>query len=127
MKLERLPEPFTDENGQRCVRVPLANGAGEAATYWETYWELIGSGVSPLWCSNHNRGGQTGDQYVKAKVGGKPQTIARLILKAGPGEVVQYRDGNRLNLRPDNLYLTVGGFAKVDCAELLAEANDAEA
>lgn len=127
MKLERLPEPFTDENGQRCVRVPLANSAAEAVTYWETYWDLIGSGVSALWGCNYNRGGQHGERYVKARVGGKPQTIARLILKAGPGEVVHYRDGNRLNLRPDNLYVTAGGFAKVDCAELLAEGRDVEA
>jgi hypothetical protein len=127
MKLERLPEPFTDENGHRCVRVPLANGAGEAVTYWETYWDLIGDRVSHLWSYNHNRGGRDGEQYVKARVGGKPQTIGRLILKAGRGEVVLYRDGNHLNLRPDNLYLTAGGFAKVDCVELLAEANDDEA
>jgi hypothetical protein len=127
MKCERLPEPFADENGQRCVRVPLANAAGEAVTYWETYWELIDSGVSSHWRYNHNRGGQRGDRYVKAYVGSESQTVARLILKAGRGEVVHYRDGNRLNLRPDNLYLTAGGFAKVDCAELLAEADDADA
>lgn len=127
MQLERLPEPFTDENGQQCVRVPLANGAGEAVTYWETYWELIGSGTSPLWCSNHNRGGQAGGEYVKARVRGKPQTVARLILRAGRGEVAHYRDGNHLNLRPDNLCLTAGGFAKVDCAELMAEADNGPA
>ena len=41
-------------------------------------------------------------------------TPARVLLEAGPGQIVKYRDGDRTNLRRDNLYLASGPAKRCD-------------
>lgn len=127
MKIERAPELTTDNEGQRIVLMPLANGKGFATVYQEDYQRLMLLGVSPYWYANSNGPTGEGVEYVKAEKDGTMQTVARFIVGALPGEQVHYRDGDRMNLRIDNLYRSKGGRAVVDCVELLSEATDAEA
>ncbi|WP_040964678.1 hypothetical protein [Xanthomonas citri] len=67
------------------------------------YAELMEAGMSGHFWLSH---GERGIGYVAAKLSGYgTQVVARLIASAGIGQQVAYRDGNRLNLRPDNLVL----------------------
>lgn len=127
MKIDRLPQVSTDHEGQRAMLVPLANGKGFATFYPETLQRLNAQGVSPKMKLNSNRPPGEGIEYVKGTKNGKVQTVARLITEALPGEQVHYHDGDRTNLRDDNLYKSRGGRAIVDCVELLSEATDAKA
>lgn len=121
MKTPRLPEFFTDSAGQRCVRVPLAHSERTALVYAEDFGSLMEAGLSFFWQLNFNK--RDGQAYVKARLKGtQPHSIARLILGAGRKQEVRYRDGNRLNLRRDNLTIRKGGTARIDTAAMLVEA-----
>lgn len=125
MKLEpnRAPLHFVAPGGGRCVRVPLARHDASAIVDADDYNRLIAQGVSPHWCVNLD--GSKTRRYVRVTIAGdNVRTVARLITGAGRGERVHYRDGNPLNLRGDNLRVTKGGHATVDCAELLAPQHD---
>lgn len=114
----RSPEYFTDNNGQRCVTVRLANTTLTAALHADDLERLLQAGLSHNWSLHFNKRG--GNGYVSAKVpGDNSRLVARLISGAGAGQQVAYRDGNRLNLRGNNLLVTTGGTARVDCAALL--------
>lgn len=118
-KPQPQPEHFTDEQGQSCVRVRLSRRDACAELYAEDYAALTASGVSPFWFLCWNK--RDGVQYVRASVpGDNKRAVARLITGAGKGEQVTHRDGNRLNLRRDNLQVSRCGTASVDCAALLA-------
>ena len=119
LSLNRNHEHFTDENGQRCARVPLANTGQVATLYAEDLALLLEAGLPQNWSINFNCRGGIG--YVRAKVpGDNTRTVARLIRGAAAGQQVAYRDGNRLNLCRHNLVLIEGGTARVDCAALLS-------
>lgn len=47
-------------------------------------------------------------------MGGGQATVARLIMDAGPGEIVRYRDRNPLNLRRANLVKVPGKASRRD-------------
>jgi hypothetical protein len=66
-------------------------------------------------CQQHGRawraiGDGKGRIYIAAaRPGmGTPLTLARAIMNAQPGQIVRYRDGDRLNLRKANLSSTSG-------------------
>jgi len=64
--------------------------------------------------------GARGIGYVTAKLPGYgTQVVARLIAKAGYREQVAYRDGDRLNLHPDNLVLEPCSHARAHSAVVL--------
>lgn len=93
-----------DESGRPLVRVSIPNCHRPAVLLGEDYAALMLAGVSPNWFINQN-----GRKlwYVRTPVGvnGRPDTVARLILGVGKGARVKYVDGNRLNLRRENLYV----------------------
>jgi hypothetical protein len=95
-----------DRDGTAIVRIELPSGA-TAKTDADSYRALIEAGVSPNWTFNLNGPRTTG--YVRVSMTGanirpgKLATVARLIMQAPPGSVVHYRDGDRFNLRRDNL------------------------
>lgn len=115
----RIPEHFTDTDGAACVRLPLAGDAGSVILDRDDFDALTAQGLTANWC--FNRAGKRAFGYVRAGYRGEFRTVARLVVQAGKGEHVRYRDGNPFNLRHENLEVVAGGVAKIDCAELLAE------
>jgi hypothetical protein len=60
-----------------------------------------------------------GHAYVRAartRATGHLFTPARVLLEAGRGQIVRYRDGDTTNLRRDNLYLASGAAKRCDAA-----------
>lgn len=99
---KRAPAFTTDHNGEPIVHVPLATG--ETATLDRGDWDrLAASGVSPNWTCNPNGHGASYVRVGDASLRGKLAIISRRIMDAQPGEMIRYRDGNRLNLRRANL------------------------
>ena len=138
----RFPEFFTDDDGQRCARIPLARYGNDddgqrctriplarygncAILYAEDLEELARRGYLLRMQVSYNRGHAVGYVHLRdPRNNGVNHVVARLILGAPPRTVVRYRDGNRLNLRRSNLLLRRGGSAKADGA---ANATDAAA
>lgn len=108
---------ITDENDEAIVLVPIANSPRSARIRVEDYRRITEDlGYSKCWQYN-NKG--RANSYVRlglmahqrgAGDWGLPVLpthipVARLVLNAAPGMVVRYRDGDRLNLVADNLYV----------------------
>lgn len=95
-----------DHDGVKVMKVPLSDGIHEAQLWPQDYRRLADMGFTTGWCFNLAKPGL---QYVRIadsqeRFGpGKLVVAARLIMDANIGERVKYRDGNRLNLRRDNL------------------------
>lgn len=120
----RAPIHTMDRDGRAIVLVPLANHAQPARLFAEDFDRLMEGGVGHLWTLNSN--GQ-GNWYVRAcssTVFDNIVTVARLIADAGRGQCVRYADGNRLNLRADNLSID-RGFAKQRPALVLLPSTEA--
>ncbi len=118
---KRSPVPFVAADGVDCLRVPLAGNRGEAVIEAADMERLCQAGVTPNF--SFNRATDERYRYVRARIAdGNTVTAARFIAAAGRGQYVRYHDGNPLNLRRGNLYLTEG-HAKMDCAALIEQAK----
>lgn len=118
MNTERIPKFFTDADGQRCARVPLAKPGMFAVLLVEDLDRLAANGIPLNWFFNLN--GKRTYGHVKVAIpDDNVRAVARLITGAGKGQHVYYRDGSRLNLRRGNLVLAEGGRATVDASKLL--------
>lgn len=121
-RIKRTPTYTRDHDSREIVRVPLCNSKHAARILAVDFDRLRTTGVSDQWTLN----GVGEYQYVRCPVSenvGDLDTVARLILHAPPGRIVKYRDGNRLNLRRDNLVLVPGyapGVTAKDTAERAA-------
>lgn len=103
---DRQPIRAFDPNGTPIVRIPLAKGRGVAVLFAEDFDQLTALGVSPRWCLNAD--GKRSVSTVRvacAEATGGLLSIGQLIMDAPPGRAVRHVDGNRLNLRRDNLML----------------------
>lgn len=101
-----------DHDGKRIALVALANHDAPAKLLASDYRRIVGDGFTDQWTLNSN--GQ-GNAYVRcgtADVRGQLATVARLVLEPPHGYRVTYRDGDRLNLRRDNLKLAKGARPK---------------
>ncbi|TNC93813.1 MAG: hypothetical protein FD119_3732 [Stygiobacter sp.] len=114
-KPDRRPVFTMDRDGRDIVLVPLANHDHPAKLLKEDFERITSKGVGTFW--TFNAVGQ-GYAYVRCPNPDRPLspgrsllTVARVITGAGRGRRVQYRDGDRLNLRSDNL-TTSSGYAK---------------
>lgn len=126
MKANRTPQSFNDADGRECARVPLAKPGQYASLWADDLRELEEAGVPLNWYSNLD--GSKRYAHVKVAItGDNVRNVARLIVKAQPGERVHYRDGNRFNLRRDNLVKYKGGHAKTDAQGLLDRQSEAHA
>ena len=98
---KRTPVFTIDRDGREIVLVPLANHNEPAKLFTEDWDRLMRAKISPHWTLN----GANGFPYVRCGVrrAGRLDTVARLILRAGAGQVVGYCSEDRLNLRRDNL------------------------
>lgn len=104
------PEFTVDAAGQELAHVPLAKGEQRATLYAEDYRRLMEAGWSPCWAMT-STGGKFRYVLVWARnPKGNPRslTVARLVAEVGKGQLVSYADGDRLNLRRDNLMVRKG-------------------
>jgi len=108
MKTTRTPIRTVDRDGAEIVLVPLANHHLPAKLLADDFDRLVSDGVSLAWTFNDNGSGYGYVRTYSGAVAGKLTSIARLIVNAGRGKVVKYRDGDRLNLRRDNLWIARG-------------------
>ncbi|HFF6212255.1 MULTISPECIES: hypothetical protein [Stenotrophomonas] len=96
---------FRLEEGHEVAEVPLANGRGTASLYAEDYRRIIADGYHPDWCVTV---GANATPYVATRGGRRTTIAARLVACAMPGNRVRYVDGDRFNLRWNNLLVTEG-------------------
>ncbi len=99
-----------DEHGEEIAYLTMRSCGTEVELYARDLAALARKGVSWNWHLNTARGNGYVSVHDPDHLGQK-QGVARLIALAGRGEAVRYRDGNRLNLRADNLYLSHGPSA----------------
>src|SRR5689334_10410359 len=91
----------TDEKGAKIVKIPIANTEYYATLYADDFKELMAMGVSPRW--SYYSG------HVKAVANSKTYCVARALMDATKGEQVKYLNGDRFDLRRDNLVIARGG------------------
>lgn len=96
----------TDENGEPIARVPLARGRQGWATLYEEDLRLLETlGLSMCWFTLAK--GHVAASAYKAK--GKLLLVARVLLDAPAGQNVGYVNGDKSDLRRDNLKLSTHG------------------
>lgn len=108
---QQAPTTFTtDASGQRLAHVALTNTDQRATLYAEDLERLLEAGWSPhwSWCKTNPRFSYVLVGARTAKRAQRSLTVARLIADAGKGQCVVYNDGDRTNLRRDNLRLVRG-------------------
>ncbi len=111
---KRAPEFFTDSSGAELARLPLAASGTFAVLHASDMKTLIDAGVSQNWSTNHHG-------YVVVNIPKRgPVPVARLVIGASDGECVSYKDGDRRNLRHDNLSLARNNTVRVDIEALRA-------
>lgn len=118
------PEYTIDPQGNRLVHLPLANTSERATLYAEDYERMVADGYSARWAIA-STGGHHKYVLVNARSPGNGKrslTVARLVAQAGRGQIVGYADGDRLNLRRDNLRVHEGR-AKAAAGWLLPKAK----
>jgi hypothetical protein len=113
----RGPLRTRDDHGRAVVKVPLSGRCGGYATVEaDDYDRLIRLGVSPKWYLNDAGGGYL---YVKAHAPGASGhlvSVGRIILGAGARWKVEYRSGDRTDLRRSNIRLAKGYAKRHDAA-----------
>jgi hypothetical protein len=99
MKTEVTITHSMDNNNEPIVSVPMTNVDKSALLRQDDFNRLYEAGLDPRW-----RFGQ-GQVYERGK---SKVSISRLIADANPGDKVQYRDNDGLNLKRDNLVIANG-------------------
>ena len=101
---------ITDNTGVELAKVPLTSRDQHATLYADDYRRLMAAGWSPYWAQ-----ASTGKKHEYVLVSARnPKgrrrslTVARLVAEVGKGLTVSYADGDRLNLRRDNLLIRKG-------------------
>ncbi len=98
-------EPFEDTHGTRCFRVPLSgrDGAGlHALVDLEGIQALQKAGAKSLYLASDGQG-RSFVTFLCVPTH-KAMTAARAILGDPRGRRIEYRSGNRLDLRAANLW-----------------------
>ena len=119
MRTAKRPEPVraTDNTGNPIVRVPMDRKGDRWATLdAEDFDRIVAEGVSMSWHCNDNGAGQS---YVKAyapEASGGLVSVPRIVMRAGPKEVVRYVTRDRLDLRRGNLTIAKGKAKREDVA-----------
>jgi hypothetical protein len=99
-----------DAFGQHIAHVTLYGNEHVVSLYVEDLHRILGDGWSPNWFLT-STGGRHRYVLVNARSPkGAPRslTVARLVARVGKGQMVAYADGDRLNLRRDNLLVRRG-------------------
>src|SRR5690606_24610858 len=111
-KAPRPPLRTVDALGRATCEVALADGHRLATRAAAAFLALMEAGLTRNWYLN----GNALTRYVRAAVNarGNGVGVARLIMRAGPGQIVKYRDGNVTNLCRENLWVTKGASKRCD-------------
>ena len=109
--MNREPRYFYEPSSGLLVAVPLQHQDKEAILTAADFSRFSESGGSSRFHLNDNGSGRC---YVRGRFDGRKVMIARYVARATRGQIVQYRDGDPLNLRPENLVLE-GGPGRSDC------------
>lgn len=88
------------------VGVSLANHPDRAWTSLEAFERITEQHGDGPWFLNDN--GTHSYVRLVPRGQGQPKMVARLVAGEQPRRVVKYSDGDRLNLRPDNLVVCQG-------------------
>lgn len=108
-RINRHPTYAKDRDGKDIVLVPLANHSEPAKLLKDDFERLTSMGLTTSWTFNNDGKGHS---YVRTHAPGSNLiTVARAVADVGRGRCIHYRDGNRLNLRRDNL-TSSPGYAK---------------
>src|SRR5689334_10295659 len=97
------------------VKIPLKGSGQRAELHKQDFDALMALGVSPNWLST-----DTTNNQVKTSHRGKYISIARLIMDAGKSQAVKYLDGDRTNLKRENLTIIPGAAKSRDRDHYLA-------
>jgi hypothetical protein len=104
------PNHFEGHDGRARVRAALSNSDAPAVLALEDYDRIRAEWGTSFYLNSNGAGRQyvtVGRPAVRRHHDGRgaPMSLARLIAKAQPRDRVTYRDGDTLNLLPENLYL----------------------
>lgn len=104
----------TDSDGRRLAHVALAETARRATLYAEDLERVLAAGWSPFWSYTSTDKTTPRRRYVlvqgyNANGRRRSLTVARLVAEVSKGQRVKYADGDRLNLRRENLLIKKGG------------------
>ncbi len=102
-RIKRTPTFTRDKDGEAIALVPLNKPGASAKVLAEDFLALQAQGFSDQWFLNDDGKGR---QYVRVGLTSAPGRlvmVTRLLMNAAAGTRVKYWDGNRLNLRRDNL------------------------
>jgi hypothetical protein len=105
---ERLTETIM-EGGREIIKVPLGRTDKYCFIFKEDREFLKRLGLNMNWNVLPNG-------YVTACSSISPNAyllVARVLTNAGPGQSVRYKDGDKLNLRFSNLYVSNDGKAAI--------------
>lgn len=111
---QRAATTFTiDSNGQRLAHVALAETNQRATLYAGDLERVLADGWSPFWSYTSTDKTAPHRRYVLVyayNAEGRPRslTVARLVAEVSKGQRVKYADGDRLNLRRENLLVKRG-------------------
>lgn len=102
------------DGNEHVVQVPLDHNEKPATIYEDDFKLLMDMGVSPRWSYNASTMG-----HVKVSCNNKLLSIARILVDAGKGQKVQFLNGDRTDLRRDNLVVASGAGNQRDRDYLL--------
>jgi hypothetical protein len=109
----------TDKN-KKIVKVSLSNSKSYVKLYEDDFGELMGLGLTPRW-----RLAADGTP-IASVLPGKVMAVARVLLDATK-EKVRYLNGNKTDLRRENLILDArGGNGRIRARDLLAQGLSTE-
>lgn len=95
------------------VRVPITNRPGVYAKVDRGAFDrFAASGRSLSWFLNENGRGSFYVRFSAPEFVGQVETVARVLIGAGRGEQVEYVNGDRLDLRRENLRIGRSGKAR---------------
>lgn len=98
-----------DVDGTPIVKVEMSNRPGWFALVdLIDFEDLLLGGVTLPWFVNRNGSGLEYVRFTRNGVAGRLASVAPHIMRPGKGQIVTYRNGNRLDLRRRNLEIARG-------------------
>ncbi len=95
-----------DRDGASIVLVPVHGLKEPAKVRADDFERLTRAGYPPRFMHVKNGKGQSYVRVCHPTLMHGQETVARLVADVAKWQQVRYRDGNRMNLRRENLYVT---------------------